>query len=375
MQIEPFGVEQWMNAHEGTARWNIAETCVDPLTLDELLALTGEADETLRRIRGLRLDYGAVPGSAELRAAIAALYGGAVVPDRVLVANGAIGANFLVAAALVEPGDTVICVRPTYQQLYSVPAALGARVVPLTLRPENGCLPDPDELRSLVDGRTRLIVLNNPNNPTGALMDEALLREIVEVADRCGAWLHCDEVYRGLEHDPADRAPSVVALTERGISTGSVSKAYSLAGLRTGWIVAPPEIVARCLQWRDYTTISCGAIDDVLAALALRHADALLARSHAIVRANLATLERWLAGEPRLGHVRPRAGTTTLLRYDHPLPSTGFCAGLFARNGTFVVPGACFGEERAFRVGYACAADVLDGGLAGISAYLRALEA
>ena len=147
MQIEPFAVEQWMNAHETTARWNIAETCVDSLRLDELLEMSGDADAVLRRLLDLRLTYGHITGSPELRQAIAALYGDGVTSEDVLVANGAIGANFLVHFALVEPGDTVICATPTYQQLYSVPAACGAQVKLLPLRPENGYLPDLDELR------------------------------------------------------------------------------------------------------------------------------------------------------------------------------------------------------------------------------------
>ena len=148
MQIEPFLVEQWMNAHETTATWNTAETCVDSLRLEELLALSGDADGVLRRLRQTRLDYGDIVGSPGLRAAIAALYGERIGADNVLVANGAIGANFLALFALVEPGDTVVCVKPTYQQLYSVPEALGATVKTLRLRESDGYLPDVDDLRA-----------------------------------------------------------------------------------------------------------------------------------------------------------------------------------------------------------------------------------
>ncbi|MFA4966049.1 MAG: aminotransferase class I/II-fold pyridoxal phosphate-dependent enzyme [Thermoleophilia bacterium] len=374
MHIEPFAVEQWMNAHETTARWNIAETCVHPLRVDELLRLGGEADETLKRLLATRLTYGHITGSPELRGAIAALYGAAVSAADVLVAGGAIAANFLVHFALVAPGDGVVCVTPTYQQLHSVPEALGAQVRLLPLRPEDGYLVDVDELRSLVDERTRLIVINNPNNPTGSLMGEGRLREIVAVARSCGAYLHCDEVYRYLEHETGATAPSVVDLYDRGISTGSMSKTFSLAGLRTGWVVAPPEVLERCLEVRDYTTISCGVLDDALAAMALTAREALLARSLAIVRENVELLDAWVRAEPRLHCVRPRAGTTALVRYDQALPSEQLCQGLFDFNGAFVVPGACFGQEGTFRVGYACAREVLVGGLAAVSEYLHTLE-
>ena len=212
MHIEPFFVEQWMNAHETTATWNIAETCVHSLTLDELLELSGGADEVLRRLKETWLGYGDIVGSPRLRAAIAALYGERIGPDQVLTANGAIGANFLALYALVEPGTTVVSVQPTYQQLFSVPASLGADVHAVRLREEDGYLPDPDTLRAACDDRTSLIVLNNPNNPTGALIDEPLLREVVEVARERDAWLFCDEVYRRLEHEPGTTSPSVADL-------------------------------------------------------------------------------------------------------------------------------------------------------------------
>ena len=374
MQIEPFFVEQWMNAHETTATWNIAETCVHSLTLDELLELSGDADAVVERLRETWLGYGDIVGSPGLRAAIAALYGERIGPDDVLTANGAIGANFLALYALVEPGTTVVSVQPTYQQLFSVPQSLGAEVRALRLREEDGYLPDVDALRALTDERTSLIVLNNPNNPTGALIDEPLLREIVEVARERDAWLFCDEVYRRLEHEPGSTAPSVAELYEKGVSSGSMSKSYSLAGLRTGWVAGPPEVIQRCLDVRDYTTISGGVLDDALAAVALESRDRVLARSLDIVRGNLAIVDEWIAREPRLRYVRPRAGTIALIRYGYDLPSVDFCQGMFDCNGAFVMPGLAFGEEYAFRLGYACARDVLEGGLAAVSDYLRTLE-
>ena len=288
------------------------------LTVDELLALTGDADDVLRRLRDTRLTYGHIIGSPRApRRDRRPCTASASAPTTCSSTNGAIGANFLALFALTEPGAGVVCVKPTYQQLYSVPQALGADLRLLPLREKNGYLPDVDELRSLVDDATRLIVVNNPNNPTGALMDEALLREIVAVARERDAWLLCDEVYRMLEHDPGTRPPSVVDLYEKGVSTGSMSKSYSLAGLRTGWVAGPPEALARCLEVRDYTTITCGVLDDILATVTLEHRDAVLERNLEIVRGNLAIVDEWVEREERLRYVRPRAGTTALIRYDY----------------------------------------------------------
>ncbi len=373
MRIEPFLVEQWMNAHETTARWNIAETCVDSLRLGELLELAGDRGEVVDKLLALRLGYGDIVGSPALRGLVAALYQDTG-PDQVLTTTGAIGANYLVHAALVGRGDVVVCVSPTYQQLESVPRAAGADVRVLPLREENGYLPDPEELASLAPQGTRLIVLNNPNNPTGALIDGDLLAELVAVAERTGAHVHCDEVYRGLEHDRSERPPSIADVYDKGISTGSISKAYSLAGLRTGWIAGPAELIEACIQVRDYTTISCGVVDDVLTTLALSAGEKILARSRRIVTGNVRLLGDWVAAEPHVRWVAPRAGTTALVHYDYPLPSRRFCEDLFGLNGTFVTPGDCFGLEHCFRVGYASSTEVLEAGLAGLSEYLRTLE-
>ncbi len=372
MRIAPFGVEQWMNAHEEAATFNVGETCVQSLTLDELLALDDDPGRALAEIRALQLTYGHIYGAPELRELIAALYD-RLPPERTLVTNGAIGANFLAQYALLEPGARVVCVQPTYQQLFSVPASFRAEVVPLPLRPEHGWLPDLQELRALLRSPTAMVVINNPNNPSGALMDATVLGELVDVVGESGAWLLADEVYRGLEHDGVS-VPSVVDLYERGISTGSMSKVYSLAGLRVGWVAGPAEVIEACIEHRDYTTISVGQLDERLATIALRAGDALLARNLAIVRANAAIVDDWVQSEPRLSYVRPRAGTTVFVRYDYDLPSEELCQRLFDSTGAFIVPGAAFDWEGWFRLGYAFDAKRLTDGLGAISRFLRTLE-
>jgi aspartate/methionine/tyrosine aminotransferase len=372
MKIDGFGVENWMNTYEQDARWNLGETCVDSLTVGELLDLGGDAEGELRRLRGRKLTYGDIFGGPQLKELIAGLYED-VPAGQVLTTNGAIGANFLVEFTLVEPGDLVVCVDPTYQQLYSVPRALGAEVRLLTLRPENGFLPDLGELRELAEGRAKLICINNPNNPTGAVMERDLLAGVAEIAGECGAYVLADEVYRGLEHDPGADVPSMADLYDRGVSTGSMSKPFSLAGLRLGWIAGPRQVIEECEQHRNYTTISCGMLDEQLATIALRNRDRLMERNMTIVRGNAATMASWMATEPRLSWVRPRAGTTAFIGYDYEVLSEQFALDLFRLNGTFIVPGSAFGWEGRFRVGFACAPRVLEQGLAGISEYLRTL--
>lgn len=370
MHIKPFKVEEWMNAYEMEAVYNIAETCVDSFTLEELIRLSDEPDRFFRELSKKKLTYGHIEGSPAFRSLIARLYE-TVQPENILATNGAIGANFLVMYSLVAPGDEVVAVHPTYQQIYDVPASFGAEVKLLPLRPENGFMPDLDELRSLVSEKTKLICINNPNNPSGALIKEDMLREIVEIARACGAYLLCDEVYRNLHQDPEVKVPSIADLYEKGISTSSMSKVYSLAGLRLGWIAGPPEVIKNCFQHRDYTTISCGMLDDVLAVHALKNRDKIMERNLKIVRDNLQILDEWVNNEPLVSYVKPEAGTTAMLKIDLPIPSEELCIQLFRTTGAFLTPGSCFDMESWVRIGYACETEMLKNGLAKFSEFLR----
>lgn len=373
MRIEPFGVEMWMNSHEDGCRLNLAETCVDSLTVEELLALAGKSNAFPGEILPMKLTYGAIEGSARLRAAIAALYATRSAGE-VIVTHGAIGANALVHAALVEPGDRVVSIVPTYQQHVSIPESFGAEVKRLHLREEDGFRPDLDELRRLADGGAKLIAFSNPNNPTGALMDRETLEEIVGIAGACGAWVLSDEVYRGLDQHGDGATASVTDLYDKGISVGSMSKAFSLAGLRLGWIAGRADLLEAVSIHRDYNTISVGMIDDLLAAFALESSDAILMRSRAIVRDNLAILDRWVAGEPSISWVKPQSGTTALLRYAHPMRSEEFCIRLLEDTGVLFTPGSAFGMEGTVRIGYANGTAVLREGLAAVSGFLARLR-
>lgn len=369
MKIKDFGVERWMDLYENQCKYNLAETCVESLTMDQLLTLAGKQDTILDELRPLKLTYGAIEGSTRLREAIAAMYSHQT-PANLIVTHGAIGGNALVYQTLVEPGDTVISVLPTYQQHYSIPESYGADVRILKLREENGFLPDLAELRRLVNDKTRLIAINNPNNPTGSLMDEQFLTEIGEIARSCGAYVLCDEVYRGTDQVGTGYTASIADVYERGISTGSMSKTYSLAGLRLGWISGPKELIRAVAIHRDYNTISVGMIDDHFASIALENRAAILARNHDIVRTNLAILDAWVAKEPTMSYIKPKSGTTALLRYDLPISSLEFCTALIEQTGVMFTPGSALDMEGYVRIGYANNRHVLEAGLARVSGFL-----
>jgi aspartate/methionine/tyrosine aminotransferase len=368
MKVESFQVEKWLNEYEHNVEINVSETCVEPFTIGEFLHLMGR-ENFFNEMWDTQLTYGFIPGSHGLRKGISRLYKG-LNPDNILVAGGAIGANFLAFYSLVEPGDRVVSVVPTYQQLYSVARSFGADVKLLRLRMEDGWLPDIDELRRLVDDDTKLIVINNPNNPTGSLMEDKMLREICEIAGEAGAYLLDDESYRGVYVDPSDSVSSVVELYEKGIATGSFSKPYSLTGLRLGWIAANEEVISKCEDRRDYTTISNGMIDDALATLAVENVERINKRNAGIVSRNFEVLSEWVEGEPLIDWVPPRGGTIAFLRYHLDIGSEELCRRLIDEKSTLFVPGSCFETEGFIRIGWGGDVEKMAEGLSRFKEFL-----
>ena len=370
MKIKPFAVEEWMNAWEVGAKYNIAETCVDSISMNELFELTGEdKTEFLNRLCARRLSYGDIEGLPEFRKGVCGLYKTLNI-ENIVPTHGASGANHHVFYSLISPGDRVVSIMPTYQQLYSIPESYGADVQILHLGKENNYLPDLEKLRRLVTPKTKMICINNPNNPTGALMSEQMLREIVEIARSADAWILCDEVYRHLSQEDG-WCSSIVDLYEKGISVSSMSKVFSLAGLRLGWIATHDmSVVKSCLSHRDYNLVSCGVFDEMLAAAALKHRDKLLERSRKIVRENLQILDDWVGSEPHVSYVKPKAGTTALVYYDLDISSYEFCEEMYKKTGAFVTPGDCFEVPHSMRIGYAYGKQDLIDGLKAISEYI-----
>lgn len=370
MKIRPFDVEMWMNAYETGCRLNLAETCVASITLQELIELSGRNTDALQDILSIKLTYGAIEGADRLRDAISALYKDQS-RDNIVTTHGTIGANALVYKTLVEPGDHVISIAPSYQQHISLPESIGAEVTPLYLREEDGFRPDLDALGEVLRPNTKLISLTNPNNPTGALMEEHDLRAMVAQIQDSNTWILCDEVYRGTAQTGTEIGPAIADIYERGISTAGMSKAFSLAGLRLGWITAPKAMIEKIMIHRDYDTISVGQLDEYFATLALEAKDALLARSRNITRTNLAILDDWVSTEPHISYVKPKAATICLLKYDMETGSHSLAEDILSETGVLLTPGSAFDIEGYLRIGFANQTEVLRQGLAALSGYLR----
>ena len=371
MKIRTFKVEQWMNEFENDAVYNLGETCIDSLELGDLLDVCGvDRDEFFAKLAATRLTYSHIYGSPDFLKGVAGLYEN-VKPECVIPTHGAVGANNQIIHTLIEPTDNMICVMPTYQQHYSIPESIGAEVRILQLRPENQFLPDIDELKSLVDENTKMITFNNPDNPTGSWIPREFMEEMVEVARSVGAYVLCDEVYRGISED-GRYMHSVVDLYEKGISVGSMSKIFSLAGLRMGWIATrDEEVVEMVRERRDYDTISCGVIDDMLASMSLEHKDQIFARNREILLKNRAILDEWVNETEGVHYVRPVAGTTALVYYDMDIPSYDLCVRLIREKGLLFTPGSAFEMEGAVRIGYAFDSKLLRQGLDKFSEFLK----
>jgi len=371
MDIKTFKVERWMNDYEDNCTYNLAETCIDSLTIRELLEICGKDPVAyMTELAETRLTYSHIFGSPDLLEGIASLYKTAK-PEQIIPTHGAVGANHLAISTIISPGDNMVSVMPTYQQHYSIPEAIGAEVRILNLNLDNHFLPDIEKLKSLVDENTKMITINSPNNPSGSLIPLKQMEEIAEVARSVGAYVLCDEVYRGISED-GSYMPSIVDVYEKGVSVGSMSKIFSMAGVRLGWLVTrDEELIEKCKERRDYDTISCGVIDDKLASLALANKDKIYARNSEILLKNRQILDDWVNETPEVYYQKPEGGTTALVYYKKDMPSYELCVKLLESKGVLFTPGECFEMEGGVRIGYAFDSKLLRQGLDLFAEFLR----
>jgi aspartate/methionine/tyrosine aminotransferase len=365
-----------MTAHELSARYDIAESGILPLSTNDLLAFE-EPEERQAILEGLLetpLRYSEASGSLELRTTLANTYRDCT-PENILVTTGAIEANFLLFNVLLDPGDHVVAVNPAYQQLNSVPSAVGAEVALWRIGSESYRY-DLDELERLVTSRTRLIVVNTPHNPTGAMLSEEELGRVYDLAESVGAWVLCDEAYRWLEVPGGDAfPPPAFDYGPNAISVGTISKPFGLPGLRIGWMAAPPQIVTECWSMRDYTSLSPGKLSDALAIVAFKHRERIVERNRRIISQNLEATTRFVEERSEFLSWRPpRGGLLALLRYELDVPSLELANRLSEESGVMLAPGSAFGFEHHLRIGIGQDPPVFAEGLRRAGAFLDGLR-
>ncbi len=367
MRLPEFAMERMQSTFEKSVRYDLSESGVEALTLDDVVRSVDE-------LRSLPLGYADGRGRPETRALVAAFHAGTDA-DQVLLTTGTSEANFLALSTLLEPGDDVIVVMPSYMQVHGIARGLGARVHEVWLREERGWRIDLDELEAAVTDRTKVICVCQPNNPTAQRLSEPEVDEIVRLASQRGAWILADEVFRGAERD-AQEAASFSGRGERVIVTGGLSKVYGLPGLRIGWIVAPADRIAAAWALKDYTTIAPAILSEVLAEHALAKRDQLVKRARFLVSERWPLLEAWASRHARELHwTPPAAGSFCLFSYTWPLDSVTLSDRLIRDWSTMIVPGAHFSAERHLRIGFGMPSRVLNSGLAAIDRLLTQLEA
>ena len=366
--IPPFLMERMQSTWENLVDYDMSESGVRPLTLRELVDMGFDLDAVLDQPLG----YSQSNGTIELRERIAAIYPGATI-DHIEVTNGTSEANYLIALSQLRPGDEVAMELPNYMQVPGVARSLGATVRTFQLRQEAGWEPDWEQFEAAVTPRTRLLYLSNPNNPTGSILSHDAMRRIVERCERSGTWILADEVYLGAEIDRA-RTVSFWGTSDRVIVTSGLSKAYGIPGVRIGWLVGPPELVAECWSQHDYITIGPNKLSDRVARVAVEHAnrERCYARTSLILRHNLPIAREWIGGfGGRLTWHEPQAGAIALVRYDSDTPSLEIAERVRVNQSTLIVPGMHVGLEGFLRIWLGGHDEFLREGLRRIGAELR----
>ena len=290
------------------------------------------------------------------------------------VTNGTSEVNYLLALALLRQGDEVAFEVPNYMQYGGVPQSLGATINHFRLCIDQDWEPDWEEFERAVNPRTRLVYLSNPNNPSGSVLSREAMQRIVRRCEQFGAYLLADEVYLGAEIS-RPRTQSFWGMSDRVIVTSGLSKAYGIPGVRIGWIVGDPAVVAECWSQHDYITIGPNKISDAVARVAVRpeNREKLYARTRAILQHNLPVMREWTGSFGGFLTFRePEAGALCLMRYQSPTPSFDLCERIRVKQSVLIVPGAHLGLEGYIRVWLGGRLEFLREGLRRIGIELEA---
>ena len=373
-KFQPFVMERMMSKFEKEVDYNLSESGVHPLTLKELYQ---DDPDGLAGLLSLEMDYAHANGIPELRKNIAALYRGAG-PENVLVTVGAIEANYDILWSLLSAGDEVVVMLPNYMQIWGLAKNLDLDLKSFTLDEKNGWAPDLDGLRKAVTGRTKLIAVCNPNNPTGYILKNEEMEAIIETARRAGAWILADEVYAGAERLADEQTPSFYGKYDKVLAVGSLSKAYGLPGLRIGWAVGPADVIDELWARHEYLTLSAAMLSNHLAVYALspRVRPRLIQRARGYIRRGFPVLENWMSEHREiLGATPPQAAAIAFVKYRLDIPSTRFAERLREEKRVLIVPGDHFGLDRFVRISFGLPHDYLTPALGRIHDLLVELRA
>lgn len=366
MKIDTFLLERNQTLYENEVELNLTESGIHPCKVSDILT-PEEYDDLIN----LPLGYGYTDGTPALRAAIADWYptaGG----ENVAVTQGASEANLISVMCVLEPDDELLFIVPNFLQISGLATSFGVTVKTFALGPDTGWQPDLDKLEQAVSPKTRMIALVNPNNPTGIVHTEETMAGLVAIADKAGAYLLSDEIYRGAEINRPE-TPTYFGRYDKVIVTSSLSKAFANPGLRLGWMVAPEDIINEAMRRQDYTSIGTGRISQMLAERIMQRQtrDRILQRTRTILSENIKILGRWMErNHNHFSWVRPEAGGMAFLKYNLDMDSEAYSTKLRQEESLFVVAGSWFGLEGHIRLGLGVERDHLEEALVRLGRFM-----
>ena len=347
MKFPSFDLERIQSLYENSVEVNLTESGIEPLSLKELMNA-----EELEELLNLPIGYGYTQGTPLLRKRISDLYDG-FDENNVLVTSGSSEAIFLSAVLTVSEGDKVVMMTPNYLSFNGIAEALGAEVDYVSLIKKEKWEWDINKLAEIVEDKTKVISICNPNNPTGSVLSIKQMKDIIGIARKVDAYILVDEVYIGAELS-SDKTKSFLGMYEKTIVTSGLSKSYSHPGLRIGWIISANSFVQEAWAVKDYTTIASSSLSQHIASKVLEPEtiSRLRSRTSELLNGNLKTFSDWiLPYSNHLSFLKPEAGGFAFVEYDMDMNSTDLIHDLRTNEGVFIVPGDSFGMENFFRVG------------------------
>ena len=348
MRLPPFPLVDWFAAAEGRFDFSLSHSDCEPLSVSELFS-----ENELAEFADFSLGYGAFAGLEELRSRVARQYH-SIGAEGVLVFSGASEAIYTFMRAVLEPGDEVIAQSPMFNTLHGIARSLGCRVTDWQPKDELTCSFDVSALTKLFTHRTKLVVFNFPHNPSGAMISESDLLQIVETASRFGAFVFSDEQFRLLEMPSTPTLPAACDLYDKAVSVTGVSKTHGLGGLRIGWLATQcQDVIAAAREYRFYTTEMTNTPCQRLAACAIDRGQEIIQRNRARIAANVERLGQFVESFPdALVFHRPRGGTMAMVEQRTPLTGEEFCERLLDEERVFLAPGSTMGmSDRLVRFG------------------------
>tara|TARA_Y100001970_G_scaffold134792_1_gene165881 strand:+ start:5126 stop:6259 length:1134 start_codon:yes stop_codon:yes gene_type:complete len=366
MKFEQFQLERNQSLFENEVDYNLSESGIHPLKISEILTL-----EEQNEILDIELSYGYTNGTPLLRRRIANMYGNDITTDNVLITSGSAEANFLAVMTQLERDDEIVYMIPNYLQIYHLARSFNMNVKTVPLREELGWQWDLDELKKNITLKTKMIVICNPNNPTGSIMSNEVMDEVITIANDLDCWLLSDEVYRGAELSGVE-CRSLAGATDKTIVNGGLSKAYSLPGLRIGWSVSSEEYINKAWSFHDFTVINVSYLSDWIASRILteERRKKILNRTKEHLKHNSKLLFDWAKEITSISISRPEASAIAFAKINIPLDSEKFVFDLRDYYSVLLTAGKWHGLEGYVRIGYGTPSDYVLGGLARIKQYL-----